>query len=52
VQRRVKFLQDYLHFAHASGFVLGISGGIDSSAARREARRGRSGLRLSGGYGC
>jgi NAD+ synthase len=48
VQRRVKFLQDYLHFAHASGFVLGISGGIDSSLAGRLAQLAVEGLREQG----
>ncbi|MGO1318727.1 MAG: ammonia-dependent NAD(+) synthetase [Galactobacter sp.] len=48
VARRVKFLQDYLHFAHAKGFVLGISGGIDSSLAGRLAQLAVEGLREQG----
>ena len=31
VERRVNFMVDYLKAAHAKGFVLGISGGVDSS---------------------
>lgn len=35
VARRVRFLVDYARFAYAKGFVLGISGGIDSTLAGR-----------------
>lgn len=35
VERRVQFLVDYLDFAHAKGFVLGISGGVDSTLGGR-----------------
>ncbi len=38
VNRRVQFLIDYLHASHTSGFVLGISGGIDSTLAGRLAQ--------------
>lgn len=31
IDTRVQFLVDYLEFAHAKGFVLGISGGVDST---------------------
>lgn len=48
VSRRVGFLQDYLHFAHASGFVLGISGGLDSTLAGRLAQLAVDGLREQG----
>lgn len=36
--RRVNFLSDYLRAAHAKGFVLGISGGLDSTLAGRLAQ--------------
>ena len=35
VRLRVDFLCDYLKASRANGFVLGISGGIDSSLAGR-----------------
>lgn len=35
VQRRVQFLIDYAVQAHAKGFVLGISGGVDSTVGGR-----------------
>lgn len=38
VERRVSFLIDYLHASHAAGFVLGISGGVDSTLAGRLAQ--------------
>jgi len=46
-ERRVAFLADYLERAGASGYVLGISGGVDSTVAGRLAslacqRAGRS----------
>ncbi len=37
-QRRVAFLADYLRTSGASGYVLGISGGVDSSVAGRLAQ--------------
>lgn len=38
VERRVKFLVDYAEKAQAKGFVLGISGGVDSTLAGRLAQ--------------
>ena len=38
VERRVAFLADYLAATGASGFVLGISGGVDSSVGGRLAQ--------------
>jgi NAD+ synthase len=38
VERRVGFLVDYLRDAGASGYVLGISGGVDSTTAGRLAQ--------------
>ena len=38
VRKRVGFLKDYLKATHTKGFVLGISGGIDSSLAGRLAQ--------------
>lgn len=35
IERRVRFLVDYATSSHAKGFVLGISGGQDSSLAGR-----------------
>ncbi|OYN85379.1 ammonia-dependent NAD(+) synthetase [Parenemella sanctibonifatiensis] len=35
VEARVQFLCDYLSASHTAGFVLGISGGIDSTLAGR-----------------
>lgn len=35
VERRVRFLVDYLRAVHARGFVLGISGGVDSTLGGR-----------------
>ena len=43
VERRVAFLADYLAATGASGFVLGISGGVDSTVG------GRLGVKASGG---
>ena len=34
-ERRIVFLADYLHASGASGYVLGISGGVDSTVAGR-----------------
>ncbi|MDO5634167.1 MAG: ammonia-dependent NAD(+) synthetase [Micrococcus sp.] len=38
VERRVQFLADYLQVTGAAGFVLGISGGVDSTAGGRLAQ--------------
>ncbi|WP_026556681.1 ammonia-dependent NAD(+) synthetase [Arthrobacter sp. 35W] len=38
IARRVGFLKDYLKATHTKGFVLGISGGLDSSLAGRLAQ--------------
>lgn len=38
VARRVTFLKDYLKASHTNGFVLGISGGIDSTLAGKLAQ--------------
>lgn len=37
-QRRADFLSDYLKATHTAGFVLGISGGLDSTLAGRLAQ--------------
>jgi NAD+ synthase len=37
-QRRVDFLADYLRTSGASGYVLGISGGVDSTTTGRLAQ--------------
>ncbi|APF40869.1 ammonia-dependent NAD(+) synthetase [Neomicrococcus aestuarii] len=38
IARRVEFLADYAQSTHTNGFVLGISGGIDSTLAGRLAQ--------------
>jgi NAD+ synthase len=38
VRKRVSFLKEYLKATHTKGFVLGISGGLDSSLAGRLAQ--------------
>lgn len=38
VESRISFLCDYVKSAHANGFVLGISGGVDSTLAGRLAQ--------------
>lgn len=48
VERRVAFLVSYLRSAHASGFVLGISGGQDSTLAGRLCQLAAETLRASG----
>lgn len=48
VARRVQFLVDYAHSAHAHGFVLGISGGIDSTLAGRLGQLAAEALRANG----
>ena len=35
VERRIRFLVDYLHVSGARGYVLGVSGGVDSTLAAR-----------------
>lgn len=35
----VKFMQDYMRSAHANGFVLGLSGGVDSSLVAALAKK-------------
>lgn len=48
VERRIGFLVDYLAMTRAKGFVLGISGGVDSSAAGRLAQLACERARESG----
>lgn len=48
VQRRVQFLVDYAKATGAGGFVLGISGGVDSSLAGRLAQLAAEQLRAEG----
>ncbi len=48
VRRRVDFLKDYVRAAFAHGFVLGISGGQDSSLAGRLCQLAVEELRASG----
>lgn len=48
VRRRVEFLQDYLKATHTNGFVLGISGGLDSTLAGRLAQLAVEGLKADG----
>jgi NAD+ synthase len=48
VERRVQFLIDYLHTARATGFVLGISGGQDSSLAGKLCQLAAERVRESG----
>ena len=47
-QRRVAFLADYLRCTSTSGFVLGISGGVDSTLAGRLAQLAVQQLRADG----
>ncbi|SDU82286.1 ammonia-dependent NAD(+) synthetase [Gordonia westfalica] len=49
VERRVRFLADYLDAVGASGFVLGISGGVDSTLAGRLAQIAVERVREDGG---
>jgi NAD+ synthase len=49
VERRVRFLIDYLAEAHADGYVLGISGGQDSSLAGRLCQLAVERVRENGG---
>lgn len=48
IERRVRFLIDYLHAARADGLVLGISGGQDSSLAGRLCQLAVEAVRESG----
>ncbi len=38
IRRRVDFLKEYLRATHTNGFVLGVSGGLDSTLAGRLAQ--------------
>lgn len=49
IQRRVQFLFDYLRASKAKGYVLGISGGIDSTLAGRMAQLAVERVRAGGG---
>ncbi|GAB3702763.1 ammonia-dependent NAD(+) synthetase [Mariniluteicoccus flavus] len=49
VERRVAFLADYLRFTRCSGYVLGISGGVDSSVGGRLAQLACERVREQGG---
>ncbi|MDS2174281.1 ammonia-dependent NAD(+) synthetase [Nesterenkonia sp. CL21] len=48
VERRVRFLADYLLSAHGRSLVLGISGGVDSTLAGALAQRAAERLRDAG----
>jgi NAD+ synthase len=48
VANRVAFLQDYLKATGAAGFVLGVSGGLDSTLAGRFAQLAVEELRVDG----
>ncbi len=48
VERRVTFLADYVAVTHTQGFVLGISGGLDSTLAGRLAQLAVDRLRQDG----
>ena len=49
VERRVAFLTEYLRSTGANGFVLGISGGVDSTLAGRLAQLAVQKVRAEGG---
>lgn len=49
VERRVSFLADYLTSTGSAGFVLGISGGVDSSTTGRLAQLAVERVRAGGG---
>lgn len=49
VEARVQFLMDYLAATRAKGFVLGISGGVDSTCAGRLAQLAVERVREQGG---
>ncbi|MCC9144108.1 MULTISPECIES: ammonia-dependent NAD(+) synthetase [unclassified Arthrobacter] len=48
IRRRVDFLKDYLHASHSKGFVLGISGGVDSTLAGKLAQLAVDELKAEG----
>lgn len=48
IERRIEFLCDYVRATHTKGFVLGISGGLDSTLAGRLAQLAVQRLRSSG----
>ncbi|ALC89001.1 NAD synthetase [Bacillus sp. FJAT-18017] len=48
IRKRIDFLKDYLVKAHGKGFVLGISGGQDSTLAGRLAQLAAEELRAEG----
>lgn len=49
IERRVAFLADYLTFTRCKGYVLGISGGVDSSVGGRLAQLACERVRAQGG---
>ncbi|WP_439604907.1 ammonia-dependent NAD(+) synthetase, partial [Shinella sp.] len=49
IGRRIEFLANYLRFAGAKAYVLGISGGVDSLTAGLLAQSAVKGLRNAGG---
>lgn len=49
IRRRVDFLKDYLRSTPASGFVLGISGGQDSTLTGKLAQLAAAEIRADGG---
>lgn len=48
IQQRVNFLAEYAKVSHTKGFVLGISGGLDSSLAGRLGQLAAEQLRAEG----
>ena len=50
IERRVQFLADYLRTTGAKGYVLGISGGLDSALAGRLAQLAVEQVRSDGGH--
>ncbi len=48
VERRIQFLVDYVRTSRTGGFVLGISGGLDSTLAGRLAQLAAERLRAEG----
>ena len=48
IRRRVDFLKDYLQASHTNGFVLGISGGVDSTLAGKLAQLAVNELKAEG----
>lgn len=49
IERRIRFLVDYLHASGARGYVLGVSGGVDSTLAARLAQLAVERVRADGG---